>query len=140
MQHHQTVTVDVDQPTVTIGVPLGAQTGAFDATITFSETVSDFTQSDVSLSGSAASITGWSATSGNTIYTTTITPTASGTMTVGIAADVATDAANNPNTAATLQTVSVDIDSPVVTIGVPSGTQTGAFDVDPNLHRGSIGL
>ena len=35
--------VEADSPTVTIGVPSGTQTGAFDATITFSETVSDFT-------------------------------------------------------------------------------------------------
>ena len=124
----QTVNVDVDRPTVTIDVPSGTQTGAFDATITFSETVSDFTQSDVSLTGSAASITAWSANSDNTVYTATITPTASGTVTVSVADNVATDAANNQNTAATAQTVTVDVDKPIVTIDVPSGTQTGAFD------------
>ena len=123
------VTVDVDKPTVTIGVPSGTQTGAFNATITFSETVSGFTQSDVSLTGSAASITAWSANSNNTIYTATITPTASGTVTIGVAANVATDAANNQNTAATSKNVTVDVDKPTVTIGVPSGTQTGAFNV-----------
>ena len=125
----QTVTVDVDRPTVTIGVPSGTQTGAFDVTITFSETVSGFAQLDVSLAGSATSITSWRANSNNTVYTATITPTASGTATIGVAANVATDAANNSNTAATSQTVSVDVDRPTVTIGVPSGTQNGAFDV-----------
>ena len=125
----QTVTVDVDVPTVTIGVPSGIQTGAFDVTITFSETVSGFVQSEVSLSGSAASITAWSANSDDTVYTATITPTTSGTVTIGVAANVATDAADNQNTAATSQTVTVDVDVPTVTIGVPSGTQTGAFDV-----------
>ncbi len=124
----QTVTVDVDKPTVTIGVPSGTQTGAFDATITFTETVSDFVQSEVSLTGSVASITSWSANSDSTVYTATITPTASGTVTIGVAANVATDAANNQNTAATSKTVTVDIDKPTVTIGVPSATQTGAFD------------
>ena len=124
----QAVAVDIDKPSATIGVPSGTQTGAFDAPITFSETVSGFTQSDVSLAGSAASITAWSANSDNTVYTATITPTASGTVTVGVAADVATDAAGNPNTEATSQTVSVDVDKPTVSIGVPSGTQTGAFD------------
>ena len=121
--------VAVDSPTVTIGVPSGTQTGAFDATITFSETVLDFTQSDVSLTGSASSITAWRANSDNTIYTATITPTASGTVTISVAADVATDAAGTPNTAATTQTVSVDVDAPSVSISVPSGVQTGAFDV-----------
>jgi hypothetical protein len=90
----QTVTVDVDKPTVTIGVPSGTQTGAFDATITFTESA----------------------------------PTASGTVTIGVAANVATDAANNQNTAATSKTVTVDVDKPTATIGVPSGTQTGAFN------------
>ena len=83
----KTVSVDVDKPTVTIGVPSGVQNGAFDATITFSETVSGFVGSDVSLRGSAASITSWRANNGNTVYTATITPTASGTVTVGVAAN-----------------------------------------------------
>ena len=65
--------------------------------------------SDVSLSGSAASITSWRANSGNTVYTATITPTASGTVTIGVAANVATDAASNQNTAATSKTVTVDV-------------------------------
>ena len=123
-----TVSVDTTAPGVTVSVPSGTQNGTFDATITFTETVSGFTQSDVSLSGSAASITGWRANSGNTVYTATITPTASGSVTIGVAANVATDAANNQNIAATSQTVSVDVDKPSVTIGVPSGTQNGAFD------------
>ena len=127
----KTVTVDVDRPTVTIGVPSGVQNGAFDATITFSETVSGFVGSDVSLRGSAASITSWRANNGNTIYTATITPTASGTVTIGVAANVATDAVNNQNTAATSKsvTVSVDTTAPGVTVSVPSGTQNGAFNV-----------
>ena len=126
----QTVTVNVDteSPDVTVSVPSGVQNGAFSVTITFTETVSGFTQSDVSLNGSAASITAWSANSNNTIYTATITPTASGTVTIGVAANVATDAANNQNTAATSKNVTVDVDKPTVNIGVPSGTQTGAFD------------
>ena len=126
----KTVSIDVDKPTVTIGVPSGTQTGAFNATITFSETVSGFTQSDVSLTGSAASITSWRANSDNTVYTATITPTASGTVTVSVDANVATDAASNQNTAATSKsvTVSVDTTAPGVTVSVPSGTQTSAFN------------
>ena len=123
-----TVSMDTTAPGVTVSVPSGVQNGTFNVTITFTETVSGFTQSEVSLSGSAASITGWSANSGNTVYTATITPTASGTVTIGVAANVATDAANNQNTAATSKTVTIDVDAPTVTIGVPSGTQTGAFD------------
>ena len=120
---------DTTSPGVSISVPSGVQNGAFSVTITFTETVSGFVQSDVSLSGSAASITSWSANSDDTVYTATITPTASGTVTVGVAANIATDAANNQNTAATSQTVTVDVDAPTVTIDVPSGVQNGAFSV-----------
>ena len=125
-----TVSVDTTSPGVTVSVPSGVQNGAFDATITFSETVSGFTQSDVSLSGSAASITGWRTNSDNTVYTATITPTASGTVTIGVAANVATDAAGNNNTVATSKTVTVRVDttSPGVTVSVPSGRQNGAFN------------
>ena len=127
----QTVPVDVDKPSVTINVPSGVQTGVFNVTITFTETVSGFTQSDVSLSGSAASITGWRSNSNNTVYTATITPTASGTVMVSVAANVATDTAGNSNTAATSKTVTVSVDTnaPNVSISVPSGVQNGAFDV-----------
>ena len=118
---------DTTAPTVTIDVPSGTQTGAFNVTITFSETVSGFTRLDVSLSGSAASITSWSANSDDTVYTATITPTASGTVTIGVAANVATDAANNQNTAATSQnvTVSVDTTAPSVSISVNSYNTSG---------------
>ena len=130
-----TVNMDVDKPTVTIGVPSGTQTGAFDVTITFSESVSGFVQSDVSLSGSAASITAWSANSGNTVYTATITPTASGTVTVSVAANVATDAAGNKNTAATSKTVTVNIPPPI--------PDPATWMPDANLRkavRASLGL
>ena len=120
---------DTTAPSVSISVPTDAQNGAFNATITFSEAVSDFVQGDVGLSGSAtASITSWSANSDNTVFTATITPTTSGTVTLDIAADVATDAASNGNTAATQQTVTVDLDAPTVSISVPTSTQDGAFD------------
>ena len=125
----QTVAVDIDKPSVTITVPSGAQNSAFDVTITFSEAVSDFAQADVSLSGTAtATITAWDANSANTVFTATITPTTSGTVAFNIAAGVATDAADNTNTAATEQTVTIDVNAPTVTITVPSDLQTGAFD------------
>ena len=128
----QTVTVDVDAPTVVIDVPSGTQNGLFNATITFSEVVSGFVQSELSLSGTAAaSIIDWNTTD-DTVFTATVTPTTSGTVTLDVAADVATDATNNQNTSATTQTVVVefkDETDPEVSISVPPGTQNGAFDV-----------
>ena len=70
-------------------------------------------QSFRSLARRQAGITAWSANTANTVYTATITPTMSGMVTLNIAADVATDTTNNPNTAAIEQSVTVDVDSPV---------------------------
>ena len=141
---------DTIAPDVSISGPSGTQNGAFNVTITFTEVVSDFVQTELALGGTAtASITAWNTTN-NTVFTAEITPTTSGTVTLDIAADVATDAASNGNTAATTQTVTVtpqvvatpvapvvtqqqvlqsDTTAPDVSISVPSGTQTGALDV-----------
>ena len=136
---------DTTAPDVSISVPSEVQNGAFDVVITFTEVVSDFLQSDVSLGGTAtASITDWDTTD-NTVFTAEITPTTSGTVTLDIAADVVTDAANNPNTAATPKTVTVtiadpqepifvqrqitDTVAPDVNISVPVVPQNSAFDV-----------
>ena len=125
----QTVTVDVDAPSVGIDVPSVAQSGAFEATLTFTESVSDFEQSDLTLSGTAtATVTAWASTD-DTVFTATITPTTEGDVVLSVAADVATDAANNNNTASETQTVTIDMTSPGVSLSVPEGIQNGAFDV-----------
>ena len=126
----QTVQVDMTAPTVSITVPSGAQNGAFDVTVVFSEAVTGFVQSELVVTGtSGASITAWNPQTGGTDYEATITPTSSGTAIFNVAANVAKDAADNQNTAATQQTVQVDMTSPTVSITVPSGAQNGAFDV-----------
>ena len=119
---------DTISPDVSISVPSGIQNGQFEATITFTETVSGFVQDDLSLGGTAsASTTAWNTTD-DTVYTATITPTTSGTVELDVAANVATDAANNQNTAAPTQSITIDIDSPTVTISAPS---------EVTLRRGS---
>ena len=151
----QTIRVDVDPPSVSISVPSDDQTGAFDVTITFTEPVSGFEQSDLSISGTAnATITAWNTTD-DTTYAATITPTTTGTVKLSVAADVATDVASNPNAATAVQTVTVfvtqqqietkvatvvetskefakqqqtDTNLPSVSITVPSGKQNGAFE------------
>ena len=132
---------DTTAPSVRIDVPSDTQTGAFDATITFSEIVSGFVQSELSVSGDAnTSITIWSPNADNTVFTAEITPTTSGTVTLDIAPDVATDAASNGNTAATQKTVTVTIADPTVTqqvnttpvepvVAQQQGTDTLAPDV-----------
>ena len=126
----QTVQVDKTPPTVSINTPSGPQGGAFDVTVVFSEEVSGFVQSELVVSGTSGStITDWDAETGGTNYIATITPTQTGTAIFNVATGVAEDAAENPNTAATQQTVQVDKTPPTVSINVPSGTQGGTFDV-----------
>ena len=77
-----------DAPEVTItGTPTALTNAAFELTITFTEAVTGFEASDITVSNGAATLTG----SGSS-YTATITPTADGTVSVNIAADVATGA------------------------------------------------
>ena len=120
-----TVSVDWRDPTVTVAVPSGTQTGAFNITITFSETVTGFVQGDISLSGTAtATVTSFTG-SGRT-YTAEITPTTSGDVNINVDADVAEDTAENGNTAATQKTVQVlietdpmdPVDPPIVEDGI----------------------
>jgi hypothetical protein len=117
-------------PTVSITVSSGVQNGAFDVTVVFSEAVTGFVQSELVVTGtSGASITAWNPQTGGTDYRATITPTSSGTAIFNVAANVAVNSGSNQNTAATQQTVQVDMTSPTVSITVSSGVQNGAFDV-----------
>ena len=94
------------QPTTLITPPSGTQTGVFDVTVTFSEAVTGFDQTELSVTGTAnATITAW--TAGGTDYVATITPTKDGNVVFNVAENVAEAGANNGNTAATEQTVQV---------------------------------
>ena len=107
------------QPTVTITPPSGKQTGVFDVTVTFSEAVTGFEQDELVVTSTtdnllgdgraAATITVWTAQVDGTNYVATITPVHDGTVSFNVAADVAQDADNKGNTAATEQTVDVSI-------------------------------
>ena len=90
--------VDNTAPTVEItGVPL-TSSAPFTATFTFSEAVTGFVLSDITLGNATSS----NFTDTNApVYTALITPTADGAVTVDVAADVAEDLAGNGNTAAT---------------------------------------
>ena len=100
-------------PTVEIALAFpGVKTGPFDITITFSEAVTGFQQSEVvfTSSGGTAEITAWN-TDDNITYTATVTPTISEAastineavvsegLTIRIPAGVAVGEGNNPNIA-----------------------------------------
>lgn len=92
-------TEDVAQPTVTItSTASGTVNGSFDATITFSELVTGFTEGDVILGN--GTISDFNETTTGRVWTVTIEPVSDGDVTVDVNAGVAQDAAGNNNIAA----------------------------------------
>ena len=118
------VEVDLDPPSVRLSGPAGPVAGAFTVAIEFSEPVSGFETSEVAVSNGTARLSG----SGSS-YAAVITPLASGTVTVDVAANVAQDAAGHDNTAADRYTVSADLVVPSVTLRGPADVQGGSFTV-----------
>ena len=109
-----TYVVDNIQPSVTItGVP-ATSSAAFSATFSFSEAVTGFAMEDVTVGNGAAS--DFSVTRAGEVWTALITPSATGTVTMEMAAGVATDLAGNENMAAPL--VSSTYTSPVAGVSV----------------------
>ena len=122
---------DTTDPEVEISIPSGTQNAAFQVTFIFTEPISGFDASDVVLDGTSADFTEPEQDSADEkIYTTIITPTNTlpGNITIDIPADAVTDEAGNGNTAATTQTVAVDL-PPNVSFNIPSSPQYGEFNV-----------
>jgi hypothetical protein len=94
------ITIDADAPTLVITGPTDVVTEAFTATFTFSEGVGDFIADDITVTnGQKGSFDGT-----GTTYTLVITPVLGTTVSVSVAAGLATDAAANGNDASnTLQ-------------------------------------
>ncbi len=88
-------------------------------TITFSESVTGFVAGDLSVGN--ATISGFSGS--GTTYTFNATPTASGAVTINIAANVAQDAAGNGNTASATYTLTA-LPSNVVPVLTTTGGST----------------
>ena len=131
-----TVLADIDAPTVVITGPTDTQTGPFDVTITFSEDVTGFDQRDVTVgNGTATAFSGEEAT-----YTATITPAASGTVTVDVPENIGNDAAGNDNEAASQFAVLADLARPTVTITGPTDAQNSAFDVTITFSENVTGF
>ena len=121
-----TRTFDTVAPTVVISSSATEPTKVtpIPITITFSESVTGFVLGDiVVINGSAGTFAG-----SGTTYTASITPTGQGTVTVSVAANVATDAAANGNTAATNLTRVFDNVAPTVVI---SSTATDPTKITP---------
>ena len=123
------VRVNLARPTVEItNIPTSTQNSAFSVTIIFSDSMTGFEASDIRLGGTAnATVT--DLTGSRSVYTATITPTRSGTVTIQVPANAAQGSFNRRNTASEAHSVTVDLPSTTVTISVPTGTQSGVFSV-----------
>ena len=111
------IEADLTGPEVEItSEAMGAVNGAFEVTITFSEAVTGFEQSEITVTNGTVSSFSGSGTS----YTVEITPSESGKVTVEVGADVAEDAASNGNQAAGPFIIEADLERPEVTIAGPT--------------------
>ena len=111
------IEADLTGPEVEItSEAMGAVNGAFEVTITFSEAVTGFEQSEITVTNGTVSSFSGSGTS----YTVEITPSESGKVTVEVGADVAEDAAGNGNQAAGPFIIEADLERPEVTIEGPT--------------------
>ena len=132
-----TVTPNSNRPTVVISGPTSVQNGAFTVNIDFSESVTGFEQADVTVGN--GKVTGFAGEDGRSILAI-ITPAATGTVTLDVAAHVAVDNDGYGNLAATQYSVEADLGEPTVTISCPTGVQTGAFTVDIDFSESVTGF
>ena len=121
------ITYDSVAPTVTLTSTDSSptKTSPIPMTATFSKAVTGFAIGDITVSGGAAG--NFAAVSG-TVYTFDVTPSGQGAVTLDVAADVAQDAALNPNTAATQFSITYDSVAPTVTL---TSTATSPTNTSP---------
>jgi len=105
------------EPTVVITTPTTDVEGAFNVTITFSESVNSFTIADIILTNATVS----NFAGGGAIYTATITPSSEGNGTVTIPAGAAQDVCNNNSQVGTLNFTYDIVDRECVWVNATDG-------------------
>ena len=123
--NNNSFTIDNTPPTLAITGPSGPVAGGnFSVTFTFSEDVTGFSSSDISIgNGTLAALIH----PGAGVSVAIITPTADGAVTIDVAAGAAADAAGNASTAAAQFSVTHDATAPTVAIAGPAGPVSAAF-------------
>jgi len=111
---------DTTPPTVALTTPATTVATPFVVTATFSENVTGLLASEFAVTN--GSVTALS--SAGRVWSATVTPTAAGTVTVRLPADMAQDASGNPNTVSNLLTVTY---APVI-VGQTIRIQAEDFD------------
>ena len=131
-----TAALDQDGPSVAITGPTATQIGAFTIDVVFSEAVTGFDVSDLTVGNGAAS----GFTGSGTTYQATITPAADGNVTVDIALGAGQDAVSNPSEAATQFSVAADITPPTVAFTGPTAIQSGPFNLTIDFSEDVTGF
>ena len=117
------VPINLDRPTTHITGPTAEQSGPFDVTITFSKAVTGFEKADLS-AGRRGAVTAFSGSGAS--YTATITPTATGWVSVTVAEGVATDLSGTfSNSASNRFGVQAALVRPTARITGPASAQSG---------------
>jgi subtilisin-like proprotein convertase family protein len=133
------VQYDITPPTVTVNQTAGqadpVSAGPLSFTIVFSEPVTGFTASAVTITGTAGGTKTVTVNGSGTTYTALVSGmTSSGTVIASVAAGKAYDAAGNGNTASTStdNTITFDVTGPTVTVNQASGQAdpTGAAPIN----------
>lgn len=127
--------LDNTAPTVVLSSSASdAINAAFPVTVTFSEQVSGFTESDIVVgNGTVSNLNVANATT----YTATITPSTSGqAVTVDVGAGAAADAAGNGNTVSNTLSFNYDTTKPTLTFG--GFTSNQIFSVPPSSISVSV--
>jgi FKBP-type peptidyl-prolyl cis-trans isomerase len=109
-------------PSTSITSTAGSTTNlsSIPVTVTFSQSVTGFTQSAVTVTNGTISNFAGSGSS----YTFDIAPTADGVMTVKVPADVATNSSSKENTASNTLSITVDRTPPTVSVSSTAATPT----------------
>lgn len=133
-----TIALDTTAPTVVLSSAAASTvTGPFAVTATFSESVTGFTASDVTVGN--GSVTGLSGS--GTTYTFSVTPTADGSVTIDVPAAAAADAVGNTSTAATQLSRSADVTRPSVALTSAAPSTTSApFTVTATFSESVTGF
>lgn len=104
------------QPTLTLSstVPDGTKTrvaSPIGMTATFSDSVTDFTAEDIVVTNATSPVTNFREVSGS-VYAFDVAPAEDGLVTINVAAEVARDAAGNPNSEASQYSFTYDTTAP----------------------------
>ena len=146
------VTYDNTDPTVTVEQKAGQEETTNDSpiefTVVFSESVTGFTDGDVTIGGTSGGTRSAVVTGSGTTYNVAVSGMTDGTVTASLAAGVTADAAGNGNaqSSSTDNTVTYDATAPTVTVNQaagqndPSGTSDSSIDFTVVFSESVIGF